>query len=105
MVFKSAKLKVSDGITDLAVSSNGQGGLNHDDVFSVTLDEANKRFSYEGRFDRIYALGCGGSCGWSRHYRMFLDLPDETEENIYTALSIIFLKAIFLEDLFADIQR
>nr|BFD66500.1 hypothetical protein HAGR004_15220 [Bdellovibrio sp. HAGR004] len=42
-----------------------------------------KRNTYEGRFDRIDADGCGGgSCGWSRHYRVLLDLLDGTSEII-----------------------
>lgn len=82
-MYYRAKVKVSDGITELAVSNNGQGVANDEDVYSVKLDEANKRFAYEGRFDRIDAVGCGGgSCGWSRHYRVMLDLLDGTSEII-----------------------
>lgn len=76
-----AKVKVSEGITELAVSNNGQGEANVEDVYSVKLDEASGRFAYEGRFDRIDA-NCGNSCGWSRHYRVMLDLLTGTDEII-----------------------
>lgn len=76
-----AKVKVSDGITELAVSNNGQGEANVEDVYSVKLDEASGQFAYEGRFDRIDA-NCGNSCGWSRHYRVMLDLLTGSTEII-----------------------
>lgn len=81
-MYYRAKVKVSDGITELAVSNNGQGVVDNEDVYSVKLDETNKRFAYEGRFDRIDADCGGGSCGWSRHYRVLLDLLDGTSEII-----------------------
>lgn len=81
-MYYRAKVKVSDGITELAVSNNGQGVADDEDVYSVKLDETNMKFAYEGRFDRIDAQGCGSSCGWSRHFRVLVDLLDGSSEII-----------------------
>lgn len=73
------KVKVDGDIIEIA--NLQKETENREDAYAVRFNDATKVFSYEGRFDR---LDCPliSSCGWSRHYRLAIDLDESAGELI-----------------------